>query len=540
MVEKKLLSNGRESFPHHAISRDINSTDSMLHKKRSSKPISLNMQQILTNPLYQDYNMKKIALLTFPLLLMASQADINKRIQQLEQEVKELKKQSEQNNAYVDNGMEILEKVETKSILDKVNFSPELLLRFDQFDYKSGKIEGENTTVSGDPALGGTTSDTRQRRDEFSKHYSIASSIRFRLNMSANFDDVKFHGRLLYMNSSQSNQRLCILSRDIKSGTAGSAFDVDRAYIDYKIMPDFTFSFGLLPTTAGTPMQYAQNKKRNSLFPALVFNMNTYGLILTQKFAQNSYARLVLAKPYTLRPQFYPYQCNRENIDNADIVGLYGDTRFDLAGNALLSYGVNILNNFKAHPYLGPDIDSSNAHNLGTMLSFGLGLDIEEFFNSKTTVFVHSALSNPHPNGTQDDYKITQYVNGVGLTNGGYTGFTEADYASGTMLTKNGYSLFVGTKYDLNAAFNLGAEFNYGSKYWFSATQGAEDTFNKLAVRGYAGELYTTWKFHKYLNAKLSYLYIQENYTGSGWHFGEPAKKDAQQSIASLSLEARF
>jgi len=27
---------------------------------------------------------------------------------------------------------------------------------------------------------------------------------------------------------------------------------------------------------------------------------------------------------------------------------------------------------------------------------------------------------------------------------------------------------------------------------------------------------------------------------GSGWHFGQPAKKDATQSIASLSLEARF
>ena len=476
-------------------------------------------------------------LLSFPLFLMASQTDINTKIKQLEREVQLLKEQAAQNDNYIDQGMDILEKVETKSILDKVNFSPELLLRFDQFDYKTGKIEGENTEIYNPDG----TSTGLQRRDEFSKHYNIASSIRFRLNMSADFDDVKFHGRLLYMNSSQSNQRLCILSRDItSSSTVGSAFDVDRAYIDYAITPNLTFSFGLLPTTAGTPMQYAQNKKRNSLFPALVFNMNTYGAILTQKFAQNSYARLVLAKPYTLRPQFYPYQCNRENIDNADIVGLYGDTRFHFAGNSLISYGVNVLNNFKAHPYLGPDIDSSYAHNLGTMITFGLGLDIEEFLDSKTTVFAHTALSNPHPNGTQDDYKITQYVNGIGLTDGGYTGFTEADYASGTMLTKNGYSLFVGTKYDLNTAFNFGAEFNYGSKYWFSATQGAEDTFNKLAVRGYAGELYTTWKFHKYLNVKLSYLHIHENYTGSGWHFGEPAKKDATQSIGSLSLEARF
>lgn len=473
-------------------------------------------------------------------MLMASQIDINKRIEQLETEVKLLKEQAAQNSASIDHNMDIVEKVETKSILDKVNFSPELLLRMDQFDYKTGKIEGENTTIGGNPALGGNPLNTVQRRDEFSKHYSPAASIRFRLNMSAAFDDIKFYGRLVYMNSSQSNQRLCILSSTIKTGTSGSAFDVDRAYVDYKIKHHLTFSFGLLPTTAGTPMQYAQNKKRNSLFPALVFNMNTYGVILTQKFARHNYLRFILAKPYTLRAQFYPYQCNRENIDNADIIGLYGDSRFDFLGNSLLSYGINVLNNFKAHPYLGPDVSSSNAHNLGTMITFGLGIDIEEFLDSKATLFLHSALSNPHPTSAKDDYKITHYVNGVGLANGGYTGFTEANYASGSMLQKNGYSIFTGTKYNLNNVFNFGAELNYGSKYWFSATQGAEDTFNKLAVRGYAGELYTTWKFHKYLNAKVSYLYMHENYTGSGWHFGEPAKKDANQNITSLSLEARF
>lgn len=485
--------------------------------------------------------MKKAFLLTFPFLLTAAQIDLNKRIEQLEAEVKILKELAAQNNESINENTDILEKVETKSILDKVNFSPELLLRIDQFDYKSSKIEGENTTVGGDPLLGGDPTNTRQRRDEFSKHYNPAVSVRLRLNINAHFDDVKFYGRLLYTNSSQSNQRLCILSSDIKSAaTSGSAFDVDRAYVDYKIQPRLTFSFGLLPTTGGTPMQYTQNKKRNALFPALVFNMNTYGMILTKKYAKRHYLRLVLAKAYTLRPQFYPYQCNRENIDNADVVGLYGDSRFDFLGDSLLSYGVNVLNNFKAHPYLGADIDSLNSHDLGTMITFGLGMDIEEFLDTPTTLFFHTALSNPHPNGKEDDYKITQYVNGVGLTANGYTGFTEADYASGTMLQKNGYSLFTGMKYDINRLFNFGAEFNYGSKYWFSATQGAEDTFNKLSVRGYAGETYLTWKFYKYLSVRLSYLYLHENYTGSGWHFGEPAKKDATQNIGSLNLEAKF
>jgi len=488
--------------------------------------------------------MKKVILLTLPLVLLASTADINNKIQKLEDEVKELKKEMHYHQEDLDERMPIIEKIEKKSILDQINFSPELMLRFDKFKYENGKIEGENTLIYNniDPSLNGL-----QRRDEYSKDFDIASAIRFRLNMSADFGDVKFYGRMLYTNSSQSNQRICILSRDIKAGTAGSAFDVDRAYVDYSPNKNspyaFTFSFGILPTTGGTPMQYEQGKKRNSMFPALVFDMNTYGLIGTQKLGEDTYVRAILAKAYTLRPNFYPYQCNRENIDNATIIGAYADTKFNFLGKSLLSFGANMMHDLKAHPYLGPDVDSSDSHILGEMLTFGFGLDIEKFLQTDTTLFAHTALSNPHPNGDSDDYQIlssTLAEQEAGLTADGTVGFTEADYASGTMLNSDGYSIYLGTKYDFNEKWHLGLEYNYGSKYWFSATQGAEDMFNKLATRGSVYEIYGVWKYHKYFNTKLSYLNIHENYTGSGWHFGEPANKDATQSILSLSLEARF
>ena len=480
--------------------------------------------------------MKKTLLLTLPVLLFASQNDINLKIQELENEIKTLKKEVQLHQDDLDERIPIIEMVEKKSILDRINFSPELLLRFDKFDYTNRSIEGETTMIYGNPAY--QPDGTYNRRTDYTKNFDIATSIRFRLNMDMDMDDIKFHGRILYMNSSQSNQRVCILSRDIKTGEAGSAFDVDRAYIDYT--PNrgddyaFTFSFGILPTTGGTPMQYAQSTQRKSMFPALVFDMNTYGMIGTQKLGDDTFVRLILAKPYTLQAQFYPYQCNRENIDDANIVGVYADTKFHFVGNSMFSFGVNILNDLRAHPYLGPDIDASNAHHLGTMVTFGMGLDIEKVAETDTTLFLHTALSHPHNNGKIDDYKI---VNPTDPTD---PGFTTSNYATGTMLTSNGFAVYLGTKYDINEKFNIGAEYNHGSKYWFSATQGAEDMFNKLATRGNAYEVYSMWKYHKYLNAKLSYLNIQEEYTGSGWHFGEPVKKDATQSIVSLSLEAKF
>jgi hypothetical protein len=489
--------------------------------------------------------MKKILLLTLPLLALASKGDVDQKILKLENELKELKQEMAYHQEDLDERMPIIESIEKKSILDKINLSPELLLRFDKFDYVNRSIAGETTMIWNNPEY--QPNGTYNRRTDYTKDFDVATSIRFRLNMDMDLDDVKFHGRMLYMNSSQTNQRVCILSRDIKTGTPGSAFDVDRAYVDYSPNKNspyaFTFSFGLLPTSGGTPMQYQQDRQRGSMFPALVFDMNTYGLIGTQKLGEGNFVRVILAKSYTLRPNFYPYQCNRENIDNANIIGIYADTKFSLMGDAMLSFGVNVLNQLKAHPYLGPDVTSLDAHDLGTMATFGVGLDIEELAQTPTTLFIHTALSNPHANGNRDDYKIVAKPGQTvedGKTIDGRTGFTEANYASGGMLSSNGYSVYLGSKYDINAEFNVGAEYNHGSKYWFSATQGAEDMFNKLATRGSAYEAYSMWKYHKYLNAKLSYLYIQEEYTGSGWHFGEPVSKDATQSIISLSLEAKF
>ena len=326
-----------------------------------------------------------------------------------------------------------------------------------------------------------------------------------------------------------------------------STFNVDCAYYDYTSKLDseslFTFSFGLLPTTGGTPMQFAKNGQRQSMFPALVFDMNTYGIIGTQKFSDDTYIRGILAKAYTLRAAFYPYQCNRENIDNANVIGMYVDTKLNFLGDSLFSFGVNMLHDLKAHPYLGPDIDSTKAKVLGKMFTFGAGLDVKKVADSDLTLFANTAMSHPDGNGAVDDYKIVTAVGQTladGLTASGDTGFSTADYAQGEMLKDNGYSLYIGAKYDYTPVLNFGLEYNYGSKYWFSATQGAEDMYNKLATRGSVAEIYSIWKFHKNINSKCCYMYSDEQYTGSGWHFGEPAKKDGTQSIVSMSINAKY
>lgn len=482
--------------------------------------------------------MNKLLLLAITSLIYTSSLTANEEIEFLKERINHLEQQVNNNKADIAENTPILEASEKKSILDKINFSPELEIRLDKMDYRVGDIDGESTYVSGGDSTSGF------RRKEYSKDFDPAGLIHFKLNMHAQLDKhVKFNGRLIFSNSSQSNQRLCILSRDIKSNSASSAFDVERAYFDYTsnlvAKNPFTFSFGILPTTGGTPMQFSKSAQRKSMFPALVFDMNTYGVIGTQKLSKDFYTRVILAKAYTLRDAFYPYQCNRENIDNADVIGMYFDTKLDFLGDSLLSFGINMLHSLKAHPYLGPDIDSTNSNILGDMFTFGVGLDIKKVAQSDFTLFAHAAASHPSGNGQEDNYQITNDINET-IDDGTTTGFSTASYARGVMLKEDGYAFYLGAKYDFSSSLNFGLEYNYGSKYWFSATQGAEDIYNKLATRGSVGEIYITWQFHKGMNAKLGYMQTDEQYTGSGWHFGEPASKDGTQSIGYISLTAKY
>ena len=470
--------------------------------------------------------MKKVILpLLIPFMLLAEST--NEKLERLEQRIQQLESSMVTPADDFEELTDIVNDVERKSFMDILNFTPEVRLRFDKMKYKVGQFEPVAT-----PNSDGSIA---RNRDDIDKNFSLASSVRFRLNMNASvMDSIEFHGRIVFQHSTQSSERLCILSKEIKSSGSISGVDMDRAYFDYTFNKGdypLIFSFGVLPTSGGTPMQFGEVRARQSVFPALVFDMDSYGVILTSNlshsFGTQSFLRLIIAQAYTLDPNIYPYQCNRETIDNADIYGLYFDSY--ITKNTLLSIGVNVLDDLKAHPYLGPDVSANNSSNLGTMITIGMGVDAKKISNSSLTVFVHSALSNGQSNGNIDDY-------GPNST----APFTDSDYATGSLVSDIGYSVYAGALYDFSSSWCLGAEYNYGSKYWFAATQGSEDMYNKLATRGHVGEGYLIWNVNRYIFTKLGYMYTKESYTGSGWHFGEPIAKGGAQQVGYLQINASF
>jgi len=472
--------------------------------------------------------MIRLVLMIFLFSSFAFALSTEERIKVLEMRIIEL--EVDHNNTMVNmNDIQVVvDDVEKKSFTDKIDFSPEVRLRFDKMNYKVGEFESQHDATPGAFS---------PEREDIDKSFDIASSVRFRLNMNANlFDELQFHGRIVFQHSTQSNERLCILSKDIKSSGSISGVDFDRAYFDYLLSKGeypLIFSFGVLPTSGGTPLQFSDVRARQSVFPALVFDMDSYGVIFTSNqsnlFGQETFLRVVIAQAYTLDPNIYPYQCNRETIDNADIYGVYFDTRF--SRNSLLSMGVNVLGNLKAHPYLGPDVSAENSKILGTVVTFGAGVDVANIANSGTTIFLHSAMSHGHSNGKEEN----NGTKGVAVGN-----FTDSSYADGPLIEDFGYSLYSGFLYDLSKEITLGGEYNYGSKHWFAATQGAEDMYNKLATRGHVGEGYFIWKLNRYFFTKVGYMYSKEEYTGSGWHFGTPIPKGGVQQVGYIQLNASF
>lgn len=510
--------------------------------------------------------MKNIFILLFTISTITyalENQDCQNRINELENKLKDMNEKLEKilndkdkkdndndidkvNNEQIDELYGIVEEVETKAFKDKVSISPELRLRADSFKY-------EDTH----PAF---------KKD---LKYNPLISARIRLNMVTDFsDDMRFYARLLSSKSTQSYERICTLSPQPK-GKVSKLHDTemvtefDRAYFDYYIdkLSDIPliFTAGVLPTTGGSSSNLIENTPRKSVFPSLIFDSNILGIILSADLSKvfkskDTFLRFITGKAYTLDEKHFYYQCNRENIGNLENYGLFFETKIPFFKNdALLLTGVNLAKNIKAKPRLGNDsltnkdfeeqVDLVNSYLaefeaqkdqiLGDILNLSIGLETKKVFKSNTDFFIHLGMSIPEPNGNEIDFSGQ-----AGIYNTG-------DYVKGSLIDENGYACFTGVRQNFPNFYDssIGFEYNYGSQYWWSATQGSEDVFNKLSTRGEGYEFYLNFKLNRHLSFRMGYMMMNEKYASSGWHFakdGEPLPKDGKYQNSYIMLNGYF
>ncbi len=111
-----------------------------------------------------------------------------------------------------------------------------------------------------------------------------------------------------------------------------------------------------------------------------------------------------------------------------------------------------------------------------------------------------------------------------------------------TPVAHNAWSVYTGARVDLpNGKTQFGAEFNRGSQYWFNFTQAADDILlSKLATRGNVYEVYLSHQVAKAATLRVSGIHYDYEYSGSGWHMGEPKKLDSTPLIGFPTYDQMF
>jgi hypothetical protein len=237
------------------------------------------------------------------------------------------------------------------------------------------------------------------------------------------------------------------------------------------------------------------------------------GLVLTTNVSKlidvdKSYVRFGYAKGFT----YTETSPNAENpfigpsnsdIDDTNVYGVFFDTPFPSEENSLIQVSYSKMIDIAANPF-----DTDKNTNIGDLDLYGAMVEVNNIRGINLDLFAQYGHSVTHPNGNS-------YDTYGGLLNAG-----------GETSSKSGDSLWLGSRYAFGkkAQYKIGLEYNHGSKNWINLTQGSFDIYNKLATRGDAYETYAMYVINRYSNIRLGYIFIDYDYTGSGWFVGESKK----------------
>ena len=457
-------------------------------------------------------------------LLIQKLEQLEKRVNILEKEtpkkINKVEKQVKKVKNDIDDVYDTLDEVETKSLKDRVNITGELRVRMDnyrindknRFDYKSYKNDMSMGKV--DP-----TGAKYFHKEKITNNNSWSN--RLRLNLSAEITKyLKFHSRLtMYKNWADSDKVAIYADPNRSRVPSDTTLNVERAYVDWiipnKILP-VAITFGRQPSSGGPPYEFKENTKRLATYPALLFDGEADGIVITlglEKYTgiKNNGFRIAYGKGYQSDDDFNIYYDERGGLDDLNVLGLFFEGEIPGLDKSLF-----VLSYVRGFDFVDNPLNSSM--NLGDMDLFGVHLQAENFLSSNFDLFLSTGMNISHPNNKFFPASpMTMYKTGGLLDDDGKNSHT-------------GYSVYTGLRYTLLSKSlrnpKLGFEYNHGSRYWFSFTQGSEELFNRLATRGNAYDFYYIQSINKHLFLRMGYTYIDYNYNLSGWHIGKPSRLD--------------
>jgi hypothetical protein len=517
--------------------------------------------------------------------------ELKQRIKRLERQKhhpvdkQKIVRQIDELNDEIEEYVEILDKVERKSLLDLINVNAELRTQFDWFIFKGHDYEPYTTIKIG--------SEKHERvrmlptnRLRLNLRASLSNNLKFtsRLGMTRHWqdDDLPIYPELNFMNTARKPSNL-----DMK---------VERAYIDYFFdrIP-IALTFGRLPTTDGLPTDLRENSPRKSTYPGLAYNCESDGIALSLLMDQyiplnQSALRILWVRRVDDNTQYFmdqklsdKYGVYRVDENAMDTLNIYiaqietylpdpfHQTLFMLnylwipdAPPSDLRYNPSLQPFYNTEvPMVYADVPETE----GELFKLTCFLECKDFLQSGLDWFVDFSYLKSKADGAlhfmfdpsalglygepikakdayEEYYRISpshekdlealqKAPPSIGLLN--CDGKTD----------QTAHAIHVGFRYKLPLEqFNspkIGFEYNYGSQYWFGMNAGSADKLNKLDIRGSVWDCYYIQPINRYFMTRFSYTQVNFDYDdGMSFYHGEPMEIDHRVSQISVVLDAKF
>jgi hypothetical protein len=408
---------------------------------------------------------------------------------------------------------------------------------------------------------------------KYNLNNDILQTSRLRLNMKAKVaNNVKFSGRLsMFKNWGDSTGAQVFdswnrftMDATNSTNTTGDMMRVDRAYFDWSNIANsgVYLSIGRRPSTGGPPVHFRNGELRGGTPTGNVMSLNFDGITIGKHFEN------IGLEGFTARfcyGQGYESEWgNGEMFNNVNTV----DTHFGGLNIDILNGGTNFLqvtaframdinDGFKGviafpseyaelfAPTMWGDMQNFPTFNFVTRVqpSTTIGdIDLGGVVFSREEEngikwFLSGGLTVLRPNGDAGMfggmgsdlvYEIQEIVDGQPVAVPTGKGTPTGD--------EEGYGVYVGVQVPAPMG-KFGLEYNYGSEWWTPFNQAIDDPVgSKLATRGHVGEAYYIFDINPRMSFKLSGIYYDYEYTGSGSPVGKPQKIDDIKTGSAYSM----
>jgi len=494
----------------------------------------------------------------------------------------------------MDEFIDILDEVEKKSIMDKLELRAELRTRFDWYDFT-----GHDTIPFTSEMIG----------DEKHEKVHALPTNRFRLNLHTGVDDwLRFHSRLSMTHIWADDDSPIYPEKNLINESripSDISLKVERAYVDLFFEPienlPIALTFGRLPTTDGFPTNLREDSARKSTYPSMAYDVEADGLGVSIDLSQytglkNSAYRLVYIRrcedhesysfSKTLTQKKGIYRSDDLASSNLEILisqfetllpGIFHDTLFLLHFIYIPKTPPQDMRfSDDAYPfYYDPTgflfVDKPDS--IGTSLKTTCYLESNNFLNLHIDAFLGIAYVKTKANDAlkfmvdpsvvglpgppvqaRDAYETYKHLlegsasipNLVPI----FKQLQSAPPAIGLVCNddhsdRDAYAFHIGGRYQLpffkTNHPKIGIEYNYGSQYWLGFSEASEDPLHKLSNRGSTWDIYYIQPVNRYLTFRLGFTDMHKDYDhGISFYFGEPNAVDHHIQNTYLLMDARF